>query len=136
MPKDRLEEVRPQGMLGEDDRPTEIHDPAAHASVHTTRDQLITGSTIAEMMGNMEHKLSAPLAELYRRAQRDLPGAKIDPRATLKLKHEFEFDRRTGYQLLLKLFDGNDRCVEVTARVDQDGRKIRRGSLISKLIEI
>lgn len=126
--------VAPRGAM-EDDRPTEIYDAAAR-ELHTSREQLIIGSTIGDMMRNEAHKLSPALQKLMEKARVDLAGARIDPRATLLLRHEFEFDRRIGYQLKLKLFDDGGRCVEVTADVDQDGRAIRRGSLISKLITI
>ena len=120
----------------DDDRPTEIYEVQASADVMTTREQLITGATIAEMIKNQKHQLSQVLAKLLDRARTDLPGAKVDKRTSLLLRHDFEFDRRTGYRLRLKLFDAKDQCIEVTAEVDQDGRAIRRGSLISKLISI
>ncbi len=120
----------------DDDRPTEIHETVAKPDLITSREQLITGLTIGEMIRNPKHQLSRALAKLLDRARADLPGAKIDKRTSLLLRHEFEFDRRTGYRLKLKLFDEDDQCVEVTAELDQDGKAIRRGSLISKLITI
>ncbi len=120
----------------DDDRPTEICDVRASPDLITSREQLITGHTIGEMIRNPEHNLSQALARLLDRARIDLPAARIDPRTSLLLCHQFEFDRRVGYRLTLKLFDAEDRCVEVAADVDQDGKAIRRGSLISRLISI
>ena len=120
----------------DDDRPTEIHDVERKRELHSSREQLITGRTIAEMMNNSEHSLSDALSKLYTRARSDLPAAQIDARSSLMLRHEFEFDRRVGYFLTLKLFDKAEKCVEVNAEVDQDGRAIRRGSMDSKLIQI
>jgi hypothetical protein len=123
--------------LLDDDRPTEIYEiKTPQQDLAYSRQQVITGSTIREMMTNREHKLSRALAELYRRAREDLPGAVIDPRASLLLTHEFEFERRVGYRLTLKLFDESQKCVEVVAQLDQDGRAIRQGSVFSKLISI
>lgn len=124
------------GRLIEDDRPTELFRNASKASLHTSREQVIIGSTIGEMMRNPSHKLSRPLCQLVAQAKADLPNAEIDPRSSLVLRHEFEFDRRVGYQLSLKLFGVDEGCVEVSAEVDHDGRKIRRGSMMSKLIQI
>ena len=130
-----LAEPTPRASM-DDDRPTEIHETIRTPDLITSREQLITGLTIGEMIKNSKHKLSRPLAQLVDRARTDLPGAKVDARSSLLLRHDFEFDKRTGYRLRLKLFDPRDRCVEVTADVDQDGKAIRRGSLISKLISI
>jgi hypothetical protein len=121
----------------DDDRPTELYERREPIQdLAHSRQQLITGSTIREMMKNKGHLLSEPLAKLFRRAKRDLPQAEIDQRASLMLRHDFEFDRRVGYSLQLKVFDAKGACVEVVAEVDQDGRAIRRGSMVSKLIEI
>ena len=120
----------------DDDRPTEIYDPTHHRSLHTSVDQEIVGSTIEEMMRNSEHKLRTALDTLLSQARRTLPGARVDARATLRLQHEFEFDRRVGYRLWLVLSDEGGRTVEVTAELDQNGRAIRRGSMMSKLITI
>ena len=120
----------------DDDRPTEIHEVIAQQEVMTSREQLITGFTIGEMIKNPKHALSGALAKLVDQARTDLPGAKIDAKSSLLLRHEFEFDRRVGYRLKLKLFDRTNQCVEVQADVDQDGKAIRRGSLISKLFTI
>jgi hypothetical protein len=130
-----LIETKPKSSM-EDDRPTEIHETLSTPDLITSREQIITGFTIGEMIKNSKHKLSRVLAQLVDKARADLKGAKVDARSSLLLRHDFEFDRRTGYRLKLKLFASNDRCVEVTADVDQDGRAIRRGSLISKLIDI
>src|SRR5688500_1497408 len=127
--------AQPKASL-DDDRPTEIHEVTSAPDVITSREQLITGFTIGEMIKNPKHALSQALAKLLDRARTDLPGAKIDAKASLLLRHEFEFDRRVGYRLKLKLFDRTNQCVEVTADVDQDGKAIRRGSLISKLFTI
>jgi hypothetical protein len=120
----------------EDDRPTEIHQRERKVSLAHSRQQLIVGSTIREMMSNRGHRLSDALNKLVTCAQKDLPRAVVDSRATLMLHHDFEFDRRVGYRLKLKLFDEDDGCVEVVAEVDQDGKAIRRGSMVSKLINI
>lgn len=125
--------ARPQ-MLIDDDRPTEIHDPKAMLGVHTVREQLIRGRTIGEMMRNPEHNLSRALEVLFARASADLRGAEIDARAELSLRHEFEFDLRVGYQLRLKVFDAQGRCVEVSAELDQDGRDVRRGSVMARFV--
>ena len=106
----------------EDRRPTEINAQKNEDPLGATREQLILGSTIADMLRNSEHALSAPLAELMARAQKDLPTASIDPRASLLLEHQFQFEKRVGYRLQLKLFDAQTRCVQVCAEVDQDGR--------------
>ena len=122
--------------LIDDDRPTQIFQPAAKRSLHTSREQLITGSTILEMIRNPSHALSRALEQLVARAQSDLPTAEVDPKATLLLCHDFEFEQRVGYRLRLKLFAPDNQCVEVNAEVDADGRAIRRGSMMSKLITI
>lgn len=126
---------RPKRLM-DDDRPTELFEPAEKRSLATSREQLIVGSTIGEMIKNAAHKLSRPLAQLVQQAKADLPQAEVDGRASLVLHHEFEFDRRVGYRLQLKLFDSTGGCVEVSAEVDHDGRKIRQGSMVSKLIQI
>jgi hypothetical protein len=137
LPTQRPAAAPRSGRLMDDDRPTEIFQPAVkQESLHTTREQLITGSTILEMIRNPSHQLSRPLEELVARAQSDLPTAEVDPKATLLLRHDFEFERRVGYRLRLKLFAPDNRCVEVNAEVDADGRAIRRGSMMSKLITI
>lgn len=122
--------------LFEDDRPTELFDGDLKASLHTSREQLIRGSTIADMIENAAHQLSRPLAQLVARAKADLPSARIDDKASLRLRHEFEFDRRIGYQLRLELFGARGQCVEVQAEVDHDGHEVRRGSMMSKLLQI
>lgn len=127
--------AKPKRLL-DDDRPTEIFRNKTKASLHTTRTQVIRGSTISEMIRNASHQLSRPLSELAARAKADLPTAQIDDRAQLVLHHDFEFDRRVGYRLKLELYDPSGRCVEVLAEVDHDGRKIRRGSMMSKLLQI
>jgi hypothetical protein len=119
----------------EDDRPTEIHQRGRKVSLAHSRQQLITGSTIREMMNNKSH-LSEALIKLVSCARKDLPEAEVDSRARLTLRHDFEFDRRVGYLLTLKLYDEEERCVEVVAELDQDGKAIRRGSMVSKLITI
>lgn len=124
------------GRLIDDDRPTELFRNRSKASLHTSREQRITGSTISEMLDNSAHQLSRPLAQLLAKAKANLPSAKIDDRASLLLHHDFEFDRRVGYRLRLELFAPDDRCVVVSAEVDHDGREIRRGSMMSKLIQI
>lgn len=126
----------PSRRLIDDDRPTELYHKKSKASLHTSREQTIRGRTISEMIRNGSHQLSRPLAELVSRAKVDLPTARIDERANLVLHHDFEFDRRVGYRLRLELFDPSDRCVEVLAEVDHDGRKIRRGSMMAKLLDI
>jgi hypothetical protein len=128
-----IKAISPRAVL-DDDRPTEIHDAVKAPDLHTSREQLITGSTIGEMIRNREHNLSLALGKLMRKAKDDLPGATIDPRASLLIRHDFEFERRVGYRLKLKVFDREDHCIEVTADLDQDGKAIRKGSLISKLI--
>lgn len=127
--------VRPRAAY-DDDRPTEIRAlEGDDAGLQTSREQLIAGSTINDMMRG-EHKLAQVLGVLLMRARQDLPGAEIDARATLKLHHEFEFDRRVGYRLELKLFNAKRRCIEVKAEVDADGRAIRSGSMISRTFPI
>lgn len=125
----------PRAMM-DDDRPTEIYARAPEPEVVYSRDQLIAGSTIREMMNSSEHRLSSALNQLLRRARADLPGADVDARTSLRLRHDFEFEKRVGYRLELKVFDGAGKCVEVVAELDQDGRAIRRGSVFSKLIPI
>jgi hypothetical protein len=121
----------------EDDRPTELYERVEPLKeLAHSRKQVIAGSTIREMMKNREHRLSDALSKLFRRAKKDLPEAEIDQRASLSLRHDFEFDRRVGYFLQLKVFDAEGNCVEVVAEVDQDGKAIRRGSMVSKLINI
>lgn len=122
----------PKSLL-DDDRPTELYDRERVDLAHSRR-QVITGSTIREIMNNREHRLSAALKKLLQHARHDLPEALVDNRASLVLRHDFEFDRRVGYRLELKLFDDQDACVEVVAELDQDGRAIRRGSILAKLI--
>ncbi len=129
-------EPKPAKRLIDDDRPTELFEPVVKDGLHESREQLIIGMTIAEMIRNSAHKLSAPLAQLVRQAKIDLPNAEVGPMASLKLQHDFEFDRRVGYRLTLKLFDANKQCVQVFAEVDQDGRRIRQGSMMSKLLHI
>lgn len=133
--KDPMLSGRPKRLM-DDDRPTELFEPAQMSSLATSREQIIVGSTISEMIRNAAHKLSRPLAQLVAQAKADLPSAVVDARASLVLHHDFEFDRRVGYRLQLKLLDAQDRCVEVSAEVDHDGRKIRQGSMVSKLIQI
>lgn len=121
----------------DDDRPTELYQRTVQQpELLQTREQLISGSTIREIMNNQEHNLSDALAKLVDSARRKLPNADVDPRASLVLTHHFEFDRRVGYDLKLKLFDAAGICVEVVAQLDQDGRAIRRGSVFMKLINI
>ena len=124
------------GRLIDDDRPTELFRSASKASLHTSREQRIVGTTIAEMIKRASHQLSRPLAQLVARASADLPEASIDERASLLLHHDFEFDRRVGYRLRLELFAPDGRRVVVSAEVDHDGREIRRGSMMSQLIQI
>ena len=119
-----------------DDRPTEIYDPEAKAELHASREQVMVGLTIRDVIRQTGHHLSRPLEELVARARASLDGANIDARASLAIQHEFEFDRRVGYQLRLRLFDESGRCVEVRAEIDHDGREIRRGSLMSQVIDI
>lgn len=127
LPRQRLDE----------DWPTEVYDRASSGrELAHSRDQVIAGSTIREIMNNAEHNLSDALSKLLERARRDLADAMIDPRASLLLRHHFEFDRRVGYELKLTLFDPRGQCVEVVAELDQDGRAIRRGSVFAKLIDI
>lgn len=127
--------VRPRAAF-DDDRPTEIRAlDEADSGLQTSREQRINGSTISDMIKS-EHKLSQVLGVLLLRASQDLPGADIDPRATLTLHHEFEFDRRVGYRLELKLYNHRSRCIEVKAEVDADGRAIRSGSMISRTFPI
>ena len=134
-PSQEREPVRPLLAL-EDDRPTEIYAPRERPTVHTSRIQQIKGSTVLEMIRNPEHHLSAPLQELVQRARADLPGACVDLRTLLRLRHDFEFDRRVGYHLTLAMFDRRGRCIEVRAEVDPDGRALRRWSIISNLVSI
>src|SRR5438045_3257245 len=85
--------VAPRSLM-DDDRPTEIFErESAQAELVQSRQQIITGSTIREIMNNSEHKLSGALSKLLRRAREDLPKAEIDPRASLMLWHDFEFER-------------------------------------------
>jgi hypothetical protein len=129
---------QPRGPLDED-WPTEVLERSAVGGPRElahSRDQVIVGSTIREIMNNAEHNLSDALSKLLETARRDLPNAAVDPRASLLLRHHFEFDRRVGYELKLKLFDAAGACVEVVAELDQDGRAIRRGSVFAKLIDI
>lgn len=128
--------VAPRASM-DDDRPTEVHQLEGAASAPQlveSREQVILGSTVREIMGNREHKLSTALYTLLRRAREDLPEAELDARTVLKLRHDFEFDRRVGYFLKLVVFDATAKCVEVVAELDQDGRQIRRGSVFSKLL--
>jgi hypothetical protein len=120
----------------DDDRPTELHQRVPQQELAHTREQLISGSTVREIMNNQEHNLSDALGKLLESARRKLPNAEVDARASLVLRHHFEFDRRVGYDLKLKLFDAAGVCVEVVAELDQDGRAIRRGSVFMKLINI
>lgn len=134
-PTTRGPKIRPRGIL-DDNRPTEIFEPAAKRSLHASREQLIRGSTISEMMRNPGHSLARPLSTLFARAKADLPTAVVDERAVLHLHHDFEFDQRVGYRLRLELFDPENQQVEVSAEVDADGKAIRRGSMMSRLISI
>jgi hypothetical protein len=128
--------AKPRAMF-EDDRPTEIKALKGEGdSVQKEREQTIHGTTIADMMSRGDHKLSQVLVVLIAKARQDLPGAIVDERASLLLHHEFEFERRVGYRLLLKLFDRKQRCIEVRAEVDADGRAIRSGSMISRTFPI
>ncbi|MCK6549957.1 hypothetical protein L6R52_29255 [Myxococcota bacterium] len=128
--------VAPRASM-DDDRPTEVHAIHGHDAgprLVESREQVIRGSTVREIMTNREHKLSTALYTLLRRAREDLPDAELDARTELKLRHDFEFDRRVGYFLKLVVFDAAGKCVEVVAELDQDGRQIRRGSVFSKLL--
>ncbi len=120
----------------EDNRPTEFFDLKKKKQLTTSRDQVIRGSTIKEMVDSRTHHLSRPIAQLLSRAKTDLDGARIDPQASLHLRHDFEFDTRVGYHLSLTLFNSAGRCVEVTAEVDPDGKKIRRESMMARLLPI
>lgn len=133
--EDAAEATAPANPL-EDNRPTEIYDPKQRRDIHATREQRIGGSTVLEMMRNSEHHLSAPLRQLVERAQADLRAAQVDARTTLVLQHEFEFDLRVGYRLILNMFDADGRCIEVRAEVDSDGREVRRGSIVSHVVPI
>jgi hypothetical protein len=130
--------ARPPGGPLDEDWPTEVFErqSVGPRELAHSRDQVILGSTIREIMNNAEHNLSDALSKLLETARRDLPNASVDPRASLLLRHHFEFDRRVGYELKLKLFDEAGACVEVVAELDQDGRAIRRGSVFAKLIDI
>lgn len=130
-----MQAVAPRGLI-DDDRPTEVYDPQMRRDLHTSRRQVLRGSTVQEILRNDEHHLSRTLGRLLDRARRDLATAEIDERAVLTLDHEFEFDTRVGYKLHIVLYDPQDRCVEVTAEVDPDGREIRRGSLIARMVSI
>lgn len=120
----------------EDDRPTQLYDREEAPPIQTSREQTMTGSTIGEVAKSTHHQLSRPLGQLISRAKNDLPDAGIDTQSVLKIRHDFEFDRRVGYHLTLTLYDPQGRCVQVSADLDQDGRAVRRGSLMAKLLSI
>ncbi|MBK8010859.1 MAG: hypothetical protein IPK13_05885 [Deltaproteobacteria bacterium] len=129
-----VEAVRPARVF-EDDRPTELYAPTKLPQLQETREQCLVGTAIQDILAQSEHRLKAPLERLVERARRDLPGATLDVRSSLMLRHQFEFNRRVGYQLRLTMFDvASERSIEVSDEVDHDGRALRRGSLISRLL--
>ncbi|MCB9655250.1 MAG: hypothetical protein H6729_14105 [Deltaproteobacteria bacterium] len=126
--------VRPARVF-EDDRPTELYEPARLPQLQETREQCLMGTAIHDILAQPDHRLKGVLERLVDRAIQDLPSATLDVRSSLMLRHQFEFDRRIGYQLRLTMFDASTRqSVEVSEEVDQDGRSLRRDSLVSRLL--